>query len=143
MIIKFKKMHPNAVIPKKMREFDAGMDLRACESATIKAKSWGVVSTGLAMEMPADCEAQIRSRSGLAAKNGVFVLNSPGTIDAGYRGEIGVVLCNMADEDFVVNVGDRIAQMVIAKLCTYETLEDENLSNSARGTSGFGSTGVK
>ena len=94
------------------------------------------------MELPKNTEAQIRSRSGLAAKFGVFVLNSPGTVDEGYRGEIGVVLCNLGAADFAVNIGDRIAQMVIADRCICKTEEVEGeLTETERGTGGFGSTG--
>ena len=109
----FKKLSENATIPSFAHKGDAGLDLCASERCEIAPKSWGLVKTGLAVKLPNGTEAQIRSRSGLALKRGVFVLNSPGTIDEGYRGEVGIILCNLSDENFVVNVGDRIAQMVV------------------------------
>ena len=143
-IVKFKKLNENAKIPSYAKEGDAGMDLSASESVTIPAKGFGIVKTGLQMELPAGTEAQVRSRSGLAAKNGVFVLNSPGTVDEGYRGEVGVILANLGENDFIVNVGDRIAQMVVAHRCACKTIEvTEELSATERGSGGFGSTGVQ
>jgi len=122
--------------------FDAGMDIFANEDVIIKTKSWGLVKTGIAMELPDGFEAQVRSRSGLAVKNGVFVLNSPGTIDAGFRGEIGVILCNLGESDFKVVKGSRIAQLVVSKLTEFEYNEKDTLSNSDRGEKGFGSSGI-
>ncbi len=123
----------------------AGMDLRAnlFESITLKPLGRAIVKTGLFIELPIGYEAQVRPRSGLAAKNGITVLNSPGTIDADYRGEIGVILVNLSNEDFVIQNGERIAQMIIAKheRATWTLVEE--LSETARGEGGFGSTGVK
>ena len=123
----------------------AGMDLRAELSAPIELKPLQriLVATGLFIELPIGYEAQIRPRSGLAFKNGISVLNSPGTIDADYRGEIKVLLVNLSNETFVINDGERIAQMVIAKHESVEWKAVENLEESVRGEGGFGSTGKK
>lgn len=121
----------------------AGMDLRANleTSILLQPSDTVIVSTGLYIELPLGFEAQIRPRSGLAAKNGITVLNSPGTIDADYRGEIKVILINHSKQAFTINNGDRIAQMVIAKHERVIWSESERLEESARGTGGFGSTG--
>lgn len=123
----------------------AGMDLRANLEAPIVLKPLGrvIVPTGIFMELPVGYEAQVRPRSGLAAKKGVTVLNAPGTIDADYRGEVGVILVNLSNEDFIVENGERVAQMVIAKHERAEWFEVETLSETDRGAGGFGSTGVK
>lgn len=123
----------------------AGMDLRAniSESRVLKPLERSIVGTGLFIELPIGYEAQVRPRSGLAAKKGVTVLNAPGTIDADYRGEIGVILVNLSNEDFVINKGERIAQLVIAKHERAEWVEVNELSETSRGEGGFGSTGVK
>ncbi|WP_276389095.1 dUTP diphosphatase [Eudoraea chungangensis] len=123
----------------------AGMDLRANlpESITIKPLERAIVPTGIYMELPYGYEAQIRPRSGLAAKKGITVLNAPGTIDADYRGEIGVILVNLSKEDFIVAHGERIAQMVVAKHERINWIEVEDLSDTKRGSGGFGSTGTK
>ena len=103
----------------------------------------GIVKTGLFIELPIGVEAQVRPRSGMAIKHGITVLNAPGTIDADYRGEIGVILVNLSDTPFTINHGDRIAQLVIAKHETIIWKQTDKLSDSARGTAGFGSTGIK
>ena len=123
----------------------AGMDMRANiqEPITIKSLERVMVPTGLFIELPIGYEAQVRPRSGLAAKNGVTCLNSPGTIDADYRGELKVILVNLSHEDFTINNGDRIAQMIIAKHERAEFIEVQELSTTERGAGGFGSTGVK
>ncbi|WP_159018837.1 dUTP diphosphatase [Algibacter sp. L3A6] len=123
----------------------AGMDLRAniTEDITLKPLARTIVKTGLFIELPIGFEAQVRPRSGLAAKKGVTVLNAPGTIDADYRGEIGVILVNISNEDFVIENGERIAQLVIAKHELAEWISVEELSETSRGEGGFGSTGVK
>jgi len=122
----------------------AGMDLRANidESIVLKPLERAVVKTGIFMELPIGYEAQVRPRSGLAAKKGISVLNSPGTIDADYRGEVGVILVNLSNEEFEVKDGERIAQMVVAKHEQIEWVEVEELESSDRGAGGFGSTGV-
>ena len=123
----------------------AGMDLRANieESITLSPLGRAIVKTGLFVELPIGYEAQVRPRSGLAAKKGVTVLNSPGTIDADYRGEIGVILVNLSNEPFTIEKGERIAQLIIAKHERAEWNEVEALTETARGEGGFGSTGVK
>ncbi|MEM1258673.1 MAG: dUTP diphosphatase [Bacteroidota bacterium] len=123
----------------------AGMDLRAniSEAITLKPLERVIVKTGLFMELPSGYEAQVRPRSGLAAKRGITVLNAPGTIDADYRGEIGVILVNLSNDDFTVEDGERIAQMVIAKHERAEWVEVDELSETSRGEGGFGSTGTK
>lgn len=123
----------------------AGMDLRANikESITLQSMERAIVPTGLFLELPIGVEAQVRPRSGLAAKKGVTVLNAPGTIDADYRGEVGVILINLSSETFVVENGERIAQLVIAKHERAEWQQVEVLSKTDRGEGGFGSTGVK
>lgn len=123
----------------------AGMDLRAYISApiTMGPMERAIVKTGLFIELPLGYEAQVRPRSGLAAKKGVTVLNAPGTIDADYRGEVGVILINLSSEPFTIENGERIAQMVIAKYERAEWQEVEVLSETSRGTGGFGSTGIK
>lgn len=123
----------------------AGVDLRADISQSIILKPLGraVVKTGLFIELPVGYEAQVRPRSGLAAKHGITVLNSPGTIDADYRGEIGVILANLSNTDFEIQNGDRIAQMVIAKHERVHFTEVNELTDTARGAGGFGSTGMQ
>lgn len=123
----------------------AGMDLRAniTEPITLKPLERTIVKTGLFIELPIGFEAQVRPRSGLAAKNGLTVLNAPGTIDADYRGEIGVILVNISHENFVIENGERIAQLIIAKHERAEWIEVQELSETSRGEGGFGSTGTK
>lgn len=123
----------------------AGMDLRASltESRILKPLERTIVGTGLFIELPIGTEAQVRPRSGLAAKKGITVLNAPGTIDADYRGEIGVILVNLSNEDFTINNGERIAQLVIAKHERADWEEVTELSSTDRGEGGFGSTGTK
>ncbi|XLS29331.1 dUTP diphosphatase [Flavobacteriaceae bacterium M23B6Z8] len=123
----------------------AGMDLRAnlSESVVLKPLERAIIKTGLFMELPVGFEAQVRPRSGLAAKKGITVLNAPGTIDADYRGEIGVILVNLSNEDFVVENGERIAQLIIAKHERAEWKQVDSLTETARGEGGFGSTGIK
>ena len=123
----------------------AGMDLRANldESVILKPLERTLVKTGIFMELPAGYEAQVRPRSGLAFKKGVTVLNTPGTIDADYRGEVGVILVNLSNEDFVIEDGERVAQIVIAKHEQPSWEEVEELIETERGTGGFGSTGLK
>lgn len=122
-----------------------GMDLRAnvTEAITLKPMGRAIIPTGLFLELPMGVEAQVRPRSGLAIKKGVTVLNAPGTVDADYRGEVGVILINLSELPFVVENGERIAQLVIAKHERAEWLEVDTLSETTRGSGGFGSTGVK
>lgn len=131
-------------IPQYETEQSAGMDLRAnidC-SVVLKPLERAIVKTGLYIALPAGFEAQVRPRSGLAAKKGITVLNSPGTIDADYRGEIGVILVNLSNEDFVIQDGERVAQLVIAKHERIDWNEVDLLEETLRGSGGFGSTGV-
>ena len=130
--------------PNYETEGAAGMDLRANidESITLKPLERTIVKTGLFIALPVGFEAQVRPRSGLAAKKGITVLNSPGTVDADYRGEIGVILVNLSNQDFVVNDGERVAQLVIAKHERVNWKEVEILNETERGSGGFGSTGV-
>ncbi|MDY0780466.1 dUTP diphosphatase [Tenacibaculum sp. IB213877] len=131
-------------IPTYETEGSAGMDLRANieEAITLKPLERAIVKTGLFIALPQGYEAQVRPRSGLAAKKGITVLNSPGTVDADYRGEIGVILVNLSNEDFIVNDGERIAQLVIAKHERVNWQEVAILNETDRGAGGFGSTGV-
>ena len=136
--------HSHHPLPKYETTQSAGMDLRAFlpeGPITLKPLERGLVRTGLFMELPAGYEAQVRPRSGLALKKGITVLNSPGTIDADYRGEICVILINLSNEDFVINDGERIAQMVIARHEQAEIIEVSELSDTDRGAGGFGHTG--
>lgn len=135
----------NNPLPQYSTALSAGIDLRAFTDTSITLKPFerALIPTGLFMELPAGFEAQVRPRSGLAIKSGITVLNTPGTIDADYRGEIKVVLINLSQEPFTINSGDRIAQMVIAKHETAEWIEVEELSDTERGSGGFGSSGTK
>lgn len=136
-----KSKHPT---PSYETKQSAGMDLRANldEPIVLKPLQRAIIKTGLFMALPAGYEAQVRPRSGLAAKRGITVLNAPGTIDADYRGEIGVILVNLSNEDFEVKDGERIAQLVIAKHEQIEWVRVSELNETDRGTGGFGSTGV-
>ena len=131
-------------LPNYETNASAGMDLRANidEAILLKPLERAIIKTGLFIALPVGTEAQVRPRSGLAAKKGITVLNSPGTIDADYRGEIGVILVNLSNEEFIINDGERIAQLVIAKHERTVWQEVEVLNETARGAGGFGSTGV-
>lgn len=135
-----KSKHP---MPSYATSASAGMDLRANLDSPVVLKSLerALVSTGLFIELPIGCEAQVRPRSGLSAKHGITVLNSPGTIDADYRGEVKVILVNLSKDDFTINDGERIAQMIISKHEQAEWLVVEGLLETERGSGGFGSTG--
>ncbi|MFL5730516.1 MAG: dUTP diphosphatase [Cytophagaceae bacterium] len=137
--------HSKHPLPSYQTEFSAGMDLRAelSEPVTLKPLQRALIPTGLFIELPQGLEAQIRPRSGLAFKNGITVLNSPGTIDADYRGEIKILLINLSEEDFIVQDGERVAQMVIARYEQITWLSVKELATSQRAAGGFGSTGVK
>ena len=131
-------------LPKYQTAQSAGMDLYANIEAPITLQSLErrIIPTGLFIELPVGYEAQVRPRSGLAFKNGVTCLNSPGTIDADYRGEVGVILANLSKDEFTINDGDRIAQLVIAKHETVEWIPVESLEETERGAGGFGSSGI-
>jgi dUTP pyrophosphatase len=132
-------------LPAYATEQSAGMDLRAnlTESIVLKPLERCLVPTGLFIALPKGYEAQVRPRSGLALKKGITVLNAPGTIDADYRGEVGVLLVNLSQEEFVVNDGERVAQMVIARHETADFVEVAELDETERGAGGYGHTGVK
>ncbi|MBO4955843.1 MAG: dUTP diphosphatase [Muribaculaceae bacterium] len=123
----------------------AGMDVRAflSEPLTLQPMQRALIPTGLYMELPVGYECQMRPRSGLALRHGITLLNTPGTIDADYRGEVGVILINLSQEPFVINPGERICQMVIASCCQATLVEVQTLNDTERGTGGFGHTGVK
>ncbi len=143
MTLKFKKLSSDAIIPAYAHPSDAGMDVRSVEDLVIPPGKRALVHTGLVMALPPMYEAQVRPRSGLALKHGITVLNTPGTIDAGYRGEVGVILANFGDGDFAVRKGDKIAQLVIAPVVQPdEIVEIEEIDETDRGAGGFGSTGV-
>jgi len=128
-------------LPAYQTDGSSGADVRAAEDVVIPAHGWGAVPTGLFCEIPAGWELQVRSRSGLALRDGVFVLNSPGTVDSDYRGEIKVILANLSGKEFVVKKGDRIAQLVLAKVERVTFVPAKDLSASKRGAGGFGHTG--
>ena len=145
MKLQIKRLEGNNLeLPKYKTEGSAGMDLTACidENIILKPLERKLIKTGIAIALPKNYEAQVRPRSGLALKNGISVLNTPGTIDADYRGEIGVILINLSNEDFVVEKGMRIAQLVISPVVQAELVEVEELDETLRGQGGFGSTGV-
>lgn len=142
MILRFKKVHPEAVLPAYAHASDAGMDVRSVEDVVIPAGGRALVHTGLVMLLPPGYEAQVRPRSGLALKHGITVLNTPGTIDSGYRGEVGVILANFGGEGFAVAKGDKIAQIVVAPVTQAAIEEAYEIDKTDRGAGGFGSTGV-
>ena len=142
MKVLFRKIDPAARLPSYAHPGDAGMDLFSVEEVSLPPGGRALVHTGLVMQLPPDAEAQVRPRSGLALKHGVTVLNTPGTIDAGYRGEVGVILVNHGDADFLVEKGMKIAQMVVSPVVR-ATIEETSVTDETdRGTGGFGSTGM-
>jgi len=144
--IMFKRLEGNEdiALPRKMSEWAAGFDLQAAvpEPVILQPGERRLIPTGFAMAMPAELEAQIRPRSGLAYKHGITCLNSPGTIDADYRGEVKVLLINLGQEPFTIARGERIAQMVIQRIPAIELFEVDELPETVRGSGGFGHTGV-
>lgn len=140
--LKVKKLNSNAIIPKHAHVGDAGLDLFSISEMEISPGEVKLVKTGISIELPENTEAQIRPRSGLALNNQITVLNTPGTIDYGYRGEIGVILINHGNKMFKVEKGMKIAQMIIKPILQVEVVEVSDLSDTERGTDGFGSTGV-
>ncbi len=140
--IKFKMMENcENFIPKKAHHDDAAYDLQAREEVLLPVGKTTLVKTGLSLELPIGYEAQIRPRSGLALKHSLTLVNSPGTIDAGYRGEVGIIMMNMGNEDYTIKKGERAAQMVICKLPDVELELVDDLSDTNRGEGGFGSSG--
>lgn len=142
MKIGFKKVHPDAKLPSYAFEGDAGMDVCSVETYTLKPDERHLFSTGICADIPTGFEIQVRSRSGLALKKGIFVLNSPGTIDESYVGVIGVILMNLGEAPVTVYAGDRIAQLVVAPTTKVVPIEVNEIGETERGTGGFGSTGV-
>jgi len=141
MLLKIKKLNNEAILPKYQTKEAAGFDLHSIEDVVIKPGERKLIGTGLAFEIEYGYEVQIRPRSGLAYKHAITVLNTPGTIDSDYRGEIKVLLINLGDEEFTIKKGDRIAQAIIAPVIQAKIIEVENLSDTIRGSGGFGSTG--
>ena len=140
--IKFKKLNQDVILPSYAHPEDAGMDIFSAEEKTIPAGKWALVKAGFSMELPAGFEAQVRSKSGLSLNSGIIVWNSPGTIDENYRGEVGVILMNVSDNDYKVELNQKIAQMVINKVEHFKVEVVEELSSTERGQGGFGSTGL-
>jgi len=142
--INLKKLHADAQVPNYMTELAAGMDICACldEPLILQPGARALIPTGLALAIPSGYEVQVRPRSGLAIRHGISLVNSPGTIDADYRGEINIILINHGDEPFTIESGNRIAQLVVAPVCQAELNEVEDLCTTARGDGGFGHTGV-
>jgi len=139
--LKVKKISETAKLPEYAHPGDAGMDVFSNEEKLIRSGESALIKTGIKIELPANTEAQVRPRSGLALKEGITVLNTPGTIDEGYRGEVGVILINHSKKDFLIATGMKIAQMVISPVYQAEVIEVDELSDTHRGEGGFGSTG--
>jgi dUTP pyrophosphatase len=135
-----RRLRPDAVVPRQAYEGDAGLDLAACEAVVLDAGERAVVPTGLAVEIPDGYAGFVQPRSGLAARHGIGIVNSPGLIDSGYRGEIRVVLLNTGREPFAVEPGMRIAQLVVVPVAAVRVLEVDELAGSDRGARGFGSS---
>ncbi|WP_024620417.1 dUTP diphosphatase [Metaclostridioides mangenotii] len=140
--LKVKKLNPEAKLPNFAHKGDAGMDVYSIEEAIIKSGETKLIKTGISIELPEMTEGQMRPRSGLALKNSITLLNSPGTIDGGYRGEIGVIMINHGKDDFKVEKHMKIAQMVVKPIYDINVVEVEYLSDTVRGKGGFGSTGL-
>ncbi len=143
MKIKIKKIHSDAITPKYAHQGDAGMDVYSVEDLILKSKERKLVKTGLSFELPEGYEIQVRPKSGLALNHGLTILNTPGTLDSGYRGELCIILFNSSDKDYNIKKGEKIAQIVLKKFEFMEFEEVKELSDSARGQGGFGSTGLK
>ncbi|MBS3092877.1 dUTP diphosphatase [Candidatus Pacearchaeota archaeon] len=141
MKLKIKKLYDQAILPSYAHEGDAGMDLFSAHDYVLAPGDRTLVETGISVEVPEGYELQIRPRSGLALKHGLSIVNSPGTIDSGYRGQVGVILINHGQEVYEVRTGDKIAQGVMSKIERVVIEEVEELSDTSRGTGGFGSTG--
>ena len=142
MKLSIRRIDPAAEMPTYAHPGDAGMDVRSIEELTLEPGARALVHTGLVFQLPPDAEAQVRPRSGLALKHGVTVLNSPGTIDAGYRGEVGVILVNLGQQPFRIEKGMKIAQVVVSRVEQAEIVEVQETDETDRGSGGFGSTGV-
>ncbi len=142
MKLSIRRIDPAAQMPTYAHPGDAGMDVRSIEELTLEPGARALVHTGLVFQLPPDAEAQVRPRSGLALKHGVTVLNSPGTIDAGYRGEVGVILVNLGQQPFRIEKGMKIAQVVVSRVEQAEIVDVQETDETDRGSGGFGSTGV-
>lgn len=142
MSLKVERIHKDAILPNCAHEGDAGLDLYSVEEIIINAGESALIKTGIKIELPNQTEAQVRPRSGLALKFGITVLNTPGTIDEGYRGEIGVILINHSKNNFTVEKGMKIAQMVVKPVWRVNVVEVKELSSTERSEGGFGSTGL-
>lgn len=141
LTLKVLKTNEDAILPNYAHPGDAGLDLFSLEKVEIKPGETALIATGIKIELPPYTEAQVRPRSGLALKHGITVLNTPGTIDEGYRGEIKIILINHGKETFIIEKGMKIAQMVVMPVYSVDVIEVKALSNSSRGEGGFGSTG--
>lgn len=139
--LKIKKLSEEAIIPNFAHKGDAGMDLYSIEEVVIPSRETRLIKTGISIQLPKNTEAQVRPRSGMALKHSITVLNTPGTIDEGYRGEICIILINHGKEEFVVTKGMKIAQMVVKPIYDINIEEVKELDNTERGQGGFGSTG--
>ena len=142
VVIKWCKLSPDAKTPDFLHKEDAGADICSCENLTVMPGERKIVRTGLKVEVPEGYELQIRPRSGLSAKSPLIIPNSPGTIDSGYRGEVGIIIWNTGNQPYNIRAGDRIAQVVVNKLPEVVHVEVTELSDSERGEKGFGSTGI-
>jgi dUTP pyrophosphatase len=142
-LLKVHRIHEDAILPKYAKPGDAGLDLFSVEEVVIEPSATKLIRTGIRIELPKNTEAQVRPRSGLALKNSITVLNTPGTIDEGYRGEVGIILINHGKDSFKVEKGMRIAQMVVKPVWTVDVIETNELSETERGEGGFGSSGVR
>lgn len=142
MTIRILRTNPAATLPTYAHPGDAGMDVTSVETVTLLPLERRLVHTGLVLELPPDAEAQVRPRSGLSLKYGITVLNSPGTIDSGYRGEVGVILVNLSSEPFTVEPGMKIAQLVISPVAQAQVVEVAAVDETCRGANGFGSSGI-
>jgi len=140
--IKIKKLNPAAIIPHYAHDGDAGMDVYSIEDSTLHAGDIKLIKTGLSFEVPKGYEIQVRPKSGLALKNGITITNSPGTLDSGYRGELGVIMQNCSKISYEIKKGEKIAQIVLAKYEEAKITEACELADTSRGTGGFGSTGL-
>lgn len=141
--LRVQKIHKDAILPKYAHEGDAGLDLYSVEEVIIERNESALIKTGIKIELPKQTEAQVRPRSGLALKHGITVLNTPGTIDEGYRGEIGIILINHGKEKFIVEKGMKVAQMVVKPVWKVEVTEVNELSDTERSVGGFGSSGIR
>lgn len=142
MIVKVKRLSPDARMPKLEHEGDAGFDLYSIEDAVLKPMQRKLIGTGISIALEKGYEAQVRPKSGLAIEHGITMLNTPGTIDAGYRGEIKAIVINLGEKEYKIEKGKKIAQVVFAKVESPELIEVQELDSTSRGKGGFGSTGL-